>query len=241
MYHLSSDSENRRCVYVPMGSEFDFRVDDYISAIDDSIRIIFLTNPHSPTGKLMPLEDVCRICRAAENRLVVLDEAYYDFSGLTFLEQMKDHNNLVILRSLSKIGLAGLRVGYGIFPSILADEINKIRMPYNSNSISQIAAEELLNNFSLVQNQIDSIKNERTRLLKELSKIESISTFPSDANFILFQAASKGEMVFNNLMEYGILIRNLGTHPMLKNCLRVTIGTEAENDQFLERLKQIIK
>ena len=95
--------------------------------------------------------------------------------------------------------------------------------------------------FSLEKNQIDSINHERTRLIKELSKIESISTFPSDANFILFQTTNNGEKVFKKLMEYGILIRNLGTHPMLSNCLRVTIGTKAENDQFLKQLIKAIK
>ena len=172
---------------------------------------------------------------------MVLDEAYYDFSGQTFLSQMEKHNNLVILRSLSKIGLAGLRVGYGIFPSILANEINKVRLPYNSNSISQIAAAELLKNFSIVQKQIDSIKDERIRLLEEFTKIKSINAFPSDANFILFQTCDNGEKVFKSLLENDILVRNLGTHPMLKNCLRVTIGTQEENDQFLDRLKHAIK
>ena len=171
---------------------------------------------------------------------MVLDEAYYDFSGLTFLNQMKDHNNLVILRSLSKIGLAGLRVGYGIYPSTLVDEINKVRLPYNSNSISQIAATELINNFDIVQKQIDSIKKERIRLLDKLSEIESITAFPSNANFILFQTSKHGESIFRNLMENDILVRNLGAHPRLKNCMRVTIGTKAENDQFLDRLAKAI-
>ena len=171
---------------------------------------------------------------------MVLDEAYYDFSGHTFINQMNDHNNLVILRSLSKIGLAGLRVGYGIFPRVLVDAINKIRLPYNSNSVTQLAATELLKNFSLVQKQIDSIKTERGRLFEELAKIQSINTYPSDSNFILFQATKNGENVFRNLMENRILIRNLGSHPMLKNCLRVTIGTKAENDQFLDKLKKAI-
>ena len=97
-----------------------------------------------------------------------------------------------------------------------------------------------LNNFSLVQKQIDSIKKERKRLLKELAKIKAIKAYPSDSNFILFQATKNGEKVFRKLMENGILVRNLGSHPMLKNCLRVTIGTKAENDQFLDQLKKAI-
>ena len=208
--------------------------------IANHTRIIFLSYPNNPTGNCFSKSEIQELIEKFEG-IVVLDEAYYDFSGQTFLRQMKKHNNLVILRSLSKIGLAGLRVGYGIFPSILANEINKVRLPYNSNSISQIAAAELLKNFSMVQGQINSIKDERTRLLEKLAKIKSINAFPSDANFILFQTSDNGEEVFKSLLENNILVRNLGIHPMLKNCLRVTIGTREENDQFLERLKQAIK
>ena len=121
-------------------------------------RLLALTNWSAET--FYPAKDAYPFLNYFEG-IVVLDEAYYDFSGQTFIDQMSDHNNLVILRSLSKIGLAGLRVGYGIFPRVLVDEINKIRLPYNSNSVTQLAATELLNNFSLVQKQIDSIKKER--------------------------------------------------------------------------------
>ena len=133
-----------------------------------------------------------------------------------------------------------MRVGYGIYPSTLVDEINKVRLPYNSNSISQIAATELINNFDIVQKQIDSIKEERIRLLDKLSEIESITTFPSNANFILFQTSKNVEPVFRNLMENDVLVRNLGAHPRLKNCMRVTIGKKSENDQFLDRLAKAI-
>ena len=241
MYAIIAKGMGLNVETYPLNNKWDFEAKSLLKfLVASQARIVFISYPNNPTGNCFSRTEIQELVENFQG-IVVLDEAYYDFSGLTFLEQMKDHNNLVILRSLSKIGLAGLRVGYGIFPSILADEINKIRMPYNSNSISQIAAEELLNNFSLVQNQIDSIKHERTRLIKELSKIESISTFPSDANFILFQVVREGEKIFKKLMEYGILIRNLGTHPMLNNCLRVTIGTKAENDQFLERLTEIIE
>ncbi|MBC8284511.1 MAG: histidinol-phosphate transaminase [Nitrospinae bacterium] len=241
MYAITAKGMGLKVETFPLNSKWDFEAKPLLKHLATChARIVFISYPNNPTGNCFSRTEIQELIEKFEG-IVVLDEAYYDFSGLTFLKQMKDHNNLVILRSLSKIGLAGLRVGYGIFPQILADEINKVRMPYNSNSISQIAASELLNNFSLVQNQIDSIKDERTRLLVELSKIESISAFPSDANFILFQTTENGEKVFKNLMENGILVRNLGTHPMLNNCLRVTIGTKAENDQFLERLTQAIQ
>jgi histidinol-phosphate aminotransferase len=201
---------------------------------------VFISYPNNPTGNCFSRTEIQKLIENFEG-IVVIDEAYYDFSGLTFINQMKDHNNLVLLRSLSKIGLAGLRVGYGIYPSTLVDEVNKVRLPYNSNSISQIAATELINNFDIVQKQINSIKEERIRLLDKLPKIESITAFSSNANFILFQTSKHGELIFRNLMKNDILVRNLGAHPRLKNCMRVTIGTKAENDQFLDQLSKAIQ
>lgn len=241
MYAITAKGMGLNIETFPLNENWDFKAAPIIEKLVAShVRIIFISYPNNPTGNCFSRTEIQKLVENFEG-IVVLDEAYYDFSGQTFIDQMKDHNNLVILRSLSKIGLAGLRVGYGIFPSILADEINKVRLPYNSNSISQIAATELLNNFDTVQKQIDSIIEERTRLLDELRKIKSITAFPSDSNFILFQTLDSGEKVFKNLMENGILVRNLGAHPMLNNCLRVTIGTHAENDQFLDRLTKAVQ
>ena len=240
MYSILAKGMGLNTQTFELDNKWDFEAKSIIKKLTAShARIVFISYPNNPTGNCFSRVEIQKLIEIFEG-IVVLDEAYYDFSGQTFIDQMSDHNNLVILRSLSKIGLAGLRVGYGIFPRVLVNEINKIRLPYNSNSVTQIAATELLNNFSLVQKQIDSIKKERIRLLKELTKIKSINTYPSDSNFILFQANENGEKVFRNLMENHILVRNLGAHPMLKNCLRVTIGTEAENDQFLNQLKKAI-
>ena len=240
MYAITAKGMGLNVHTFPLNENWDFEATPLIEKLHTShARIVFISYPNNPTGNCFSRTEIQKLVENFEG-IVVLDEAYYDFSGLTFLNQMKDHNNLVILRSLSKIGLAGLRVGYGIYPSILVDEINKVRLPYNSNSISQIAATELINNFDIVQKQIDSIKEERIRLLDKLSEIESITAFPSNANFILFQTSKHGESIFRNLMENDILVRNLGAHPRLKNCMRVTIGTKAENDQFLDRLAKAI-
>ena len=238
MYAITAKGMGLKVKTFPLNKNWDFEAEPLIEKLTAShARIVFISYPNTPTGNCFSQTEIQKLIENFEG-IVVLDEAYYDFSGLSFLDQMEKHNNLVILRSLSKIGLAGLRVGYGIYPHIIAAEINKVRLPYNSNSVSQIMATELLNNFDPVQKQINSIKEERARLMGRLEGIDSITAFPSDANFILFQASENGENVFKNLMKNGILIRNLGGHPMLKNCLRVTIGTQAENDQFLDRLIQ---
>jgi histidinol-phosphate aminotransferase len=140
---------------------------------------------------------------------------------------------------LSKIGLAALRVGYGMADPDIIEQINKVRLPYNSNTLSQEFAARLLQNFSLIESQINLILQERDRLLEELSKFDALTVFPSDSNFILFRVANDGENLFRKLAENGILIRNLNSHPRLKNCLRVTVGTQKENDIFLAQLGKI--
>jgi histidinol-phosphate aminotransferase len=200
-------------------------------------RLVFISYPNNPTGNCFSEQEIQKLIEQFKG-IVVLDEAYHDFAGKSFLKQMEKHNNLVVLRSLSKIGLAGLRIGYGIFPSVLAEQVNKVRLPYNSNTLSQWVATELLNDFTHVQNQIHTILEERTRLMDKLSKLPGIIAYPSNSNFILFQAQNGGEKLFKELKKNGILLRNLNAHPRLKNCLRVTIGTKQENDQFLDQLRK---
>ena len=147
-----------------------------------------------------------------------------------------NYNHLIILRSLSKVGLAALRVGFGIAHPNVINQINKVRLPYNSNSVSQKFSEKVLQNFPLIQLQIDKILNERERLHKALSKIQSIKVFPSDSNFVLFRSKSE---LFQRLIDNGILLRDLSTHPRLKGCLRVTIGSPEENDTFISCIESL--
>ena len=236
MYGITAQCLGLNPVSFPLNDNWDFEAQPALDVLaEQKAKIVFISYPNNPTGNCFSDQEIQQIIEQFEG-IVVLDEAYQDFSGKTFLKQMEKHNNPVVLRSLSKIGLAGLRVGYGIFPVLLAEQINKVRLPYNSNSISQWVASELLNDFTPVQNQIHSILEERDRLMDELSKLSGITVYPSNSNFILFQASKDG--VFDNLKTNGILLRNLSSHPRLKNCLRVTIGTKQENDQFLNQLQK---
>ena len=238
MYGITAQCLGLSPVSFPLNDNWDFEASSALKTLaEHKARIVFISYPNNPTGNCFSEQEIQQVIEQFEG-IVVLDEAYHDFSGKTFLKQMEKHNNLVILRSLSKIGLAGLRVGYGIFPVMLAEQVNKSRLPYNSNSISQWVANELLNDFTPVQNQIHSILEERDRLMDELSKLPAITAYPSDSKFILFLASRDGEKVFNNLKANGTLLRNLGSHPRLKNFLRVTIGTKQENDQFLSQLRK---
>ncbi len=238
MYSITAQCLGLNPASFPLNDNWDFDASSVLKILGKhQAKIVFISYPNNPTGNCFSEREIQQVIEQFKG-IVVLDEAYYDFSEKTFLEQMEKHNNLVILRSLSKIGLAGLRVGYGIFPIILAEQVNKVRSPYNSNSISQWFASEVLSDFALVQNQIDSILEERARLMDELSKLSAVVAYPSNSNFILFQVAKDGEKVFNNLKANGTLLRNMGSHPRLKNCLRVTVGTKQENDQFLNQLRK---
>jgi len=238
MYGITAQCLGLKPVSFPLNDNWDFEAQTALEVIaQHKARIVFISYPNNPTGNCFSEQEIQKVIEQFEG-IVVLDEAYHDFAGKSFLKQMEKHNNLVIFRSLSKIGLAGLRIGYGIFPGKLAEQVNKVRLPYNSNSVSQWVASELLNDFTHVQNQIKSIVEERDRLIDELSKLSGIIAYPSNSNFILFKAPEGGETLFNNLKKNGTLLRNLNSHPRLKDCLRVTVGTKQENDQFLEQLRK---
>jgi histidinol-phosphate aminotransferase len=223
----------------PLDKNWDFDGEEFLKFLEDkNVRVVFLSYPNNPTGNCYTKGEIDKIIAGFQG-IVVLDEAYFDFAQQTFCQDIKTNNNLIVLRSLSKIGLASLRVGYGLADPYIIDQINKVRLPYNSNTISQECSAHVLQNFSPIRDQIKLILRERDRLLKELSKFEFLTVFPSDSNFILFRVATDADKLFKGLIENGILIRNLNAHPRLKNCLRVTVGTEKENDIFLAQLGKI--
>ncbi len=240
MYSILAKGMGLKTHTIPLDAQWNFKANDLLSSIkDNKPKIIFFSYPNNPTGNCFSQKEIQLVIENFSG-IVVVDEAYFDFSKTTYLEKISNHNNVIILRSLSKIGLAGLRVGYAIADPIIINEINKVRLPYNSNTVSQNLAEQLLNNFEPIQEQIDTILQERDRVKKSLSQFSSLAVFSSDANFILFRTTHNSTELFNQLAERGILIRDLSSHPRLKNCLRVTIGTPEENDAFLEKLKEII-
>ena len=241
MYGLIARGLGVKPVAFPLNEEWDFEAETLLQTIEEhNPRILFFSYPNNPTGNCFNPGEILKVLERYEG-LVVLDEAYYDFAKSTFLPEMARHSNLVILRSLSKIGLAGLRVGYGVAPAAVISEINKIRLPYNSNMVSQVFSETVLSRFHLVEEQIGVIIEERHRLQDQLGKTPGITTFRSDANFILFRTAIDSSRVFQKLAQGGILVRDLGGHPRLKNCLRVTVGMPGENNRFLETLGGVMQ
>ena len=183
-----------------------------------------------------------KILRVAEG-LVVVDEAYYIFSQYSHLDALGHYDNLLLMRTFSKIGLAGLRLGMLMGPPEWLLEFNKIRMPYNINILTQLSAAFMLNNHPVLQQQADILIAERARLAIELGKINTLSVYPSQANFFCLRLLQhSAEQVFESLKDRGILIKKLhGSHPLLENCLRVTVGSKSENQTFLETFLQILQ
>jgi histidinol-phosphate aminotransferase len=170
----------------------------------------------------------------------VIDEAYFSFSGKTYLPFLKKYPNMIILRTLSKIGFAGLRIGVLTASQAIIDELNKIRLPYNINSLSQAVGVTALKHKAVISRQISLLISERERLYNELSKLRNVIVYPSETNFIMYRTASDASDIHRKLKQAGILIKNLNKPGPLKNCLRVTIGTPEENSEFLKRLKRIL-
>ena len=172
--------------------------------------------------------------------LVVVDEAYGDFSGKTLIPYLKENMNLIILRTLSKIGMAGLRVGIMAANPDLLNELDKVRLPYNINSLSHTAAAVVLNNMDAINGQIATIASERERVYHGLKGLNGVIPYPSEANFILFKVRDADDL-HKRLIEKGILIKNLNRAGRLENCMRVTVGTLDENNALLDAIKNIYR
>ena len=203
--------------------------------------LVFLAVPNNPTGNAFARADVQRIIRAAPG-LVVIDEAYGPFIDSSFLPQLGEYPNLLVMRTVSKMGLAGLRLGLLAGPREWIDEIDKTRLPYNINVLTQVSATFALEHKALLDGQTRQIRENRASLFAALAQLTGITAYPSEANFVLFRTREgRGPRVFAGLKEHRILVKNLdGTHPLLRDCLRVTVGTAEENRAFLEAMRDLL-
>jgi len=242
MFGIIAKSFGVGTIEIPLDSEWDIDLAEIKKSYDKDLpKITFLSTPNNPTGNCFSEIKILDIIEKTSS-LVVVDEAYADFCGKTFIDQLKQSKNLIILKTLSKIGMAGLRVGYLVASDEIINVLHKVRLPYNSNSLSQEAAKVILENNEIVESQVQQIIKGREFLLKELKKLQGegggITPFPSNANFILFKTEKDADAIHRNLTEEGVLIRNLNSEGPLKNCLRVTVGQPEENNAFIKALKK---
>jgi histidinol-phosphate aminotransferase len=240
MYEITSRALAQKVVTVPLDGKFDLDAGRMISkAKATKAKILFLASPNNPTGNRFSDTAIRRILEETD-AAVVIDEAYYSFSGKSYLPLLKQHPNLIILRTLSKIGLAGLRIGVLVASPGVVGELNKIRLPYNINSLSQTAAVSVLKHRSVLNRQISLLISERKKLYNAFSKLPGVTAYPSETNFILIRTDADASLIHRKLKQAGILIKNLSKPGPLQNCLRITIGTPEENKEFIGTLRTIL-
>ncbi|NOX08117.1 MAG: histidinol-phosphate transaminase [Gammaproteobacteria bacterium] len=244
MYKMLATMLDVEYIGVPLQDD-DFQLD--MSAMLAAIKqhqpaLIFLAYPNNPTGNLYHEGDIEQIIQQAPG-LVVIDEAYAAFTEHSYMSRLGQYNNVLVMRTVSKMGLAGLRLGLLAGAPEWIQEINKIRLPYNINVLTQISAEFALEHHQVLDQQTAMIRNDRAGLFEQLGDLPGLHAFPSEANFILLRvpqsAADKIHQALRD--EHKILIKNLhGSHPLLQDCLRVTVGTVDENKAFVQALKMVL-
>jgi len=237
MYRLYATYAGARFVTVPLRADFSLDEDAMVAAIErERPALVWLASPNNPTGRAYAPAAVERVVRAAPG-LAVIDEAYAAFAPHSFLPRVLEFPNLVVLRTLSKIGMAGLRLGYAVAHRAWTAELDKVRSPYNVNSLTQAAATVLLAHGDVFAEHAARQCAERERVAAALAGLPGVTVFPSAANFFVARFPD-GAATFAALRAAGILVKNVGAwHPLLQNCLRITLGTPAENDALLAALR----
>ncbi|MEO8331714.1 MAG: histidinol-phosphate transaminase [Gallionella sp.] len=240
MYRMIATFTGMRYVGVPLADDFSLDLPATLAAIKrEQPALVFLAYPNNPTGNLFSARGVMQIIEASPG-LVVVDEAYYAFASDSCIPHLAHHPNLLVMRTFSKLGMAGLRLGFLAGSMAWLGQLEKLRLPYNVGVLTQLVAGKLLAHHGVLLQQAEQIRLDRAKLYQQLSDIPAVHVYPSEANFLLFRVAN-ANAVFNGLKQRGVLIKNLdGGHPSLKDCLRVTVGTQAENEKFIVALKQSI-
>ncbi len=242
MYAMFAQYAGMAFVGVPL--QPDFSLDR--SAMLDAIRqhqpaIVYLAYPNNPTGNLYAEDDIVEILRAVgDTGIVVVDEAYQPFAQTSFMSRLPEFANLVVMRTVSKLGLAGVRLGYMSASATLLEQFEKVRPPYNVNVLTDAAVQFALENLHVLDEQAALLRSEREKQAVALAALPGVEVFPSRANFLLLRVAN-AEQVFEKLVARKVLIRNVGKmHALLTNCLRVNVSTPEENQQFLDAFKACI-
>jgi histidinol-phosphate aminotransferase len=242
MFKMIATFCDLRYVGVPLKNDFGLDTDAMLAAVErEKPAVTFIAYPNNPTGNLFDRDSIRRIVAECEkNRgLVVIDEAYFAFSRESFLNEIAQHPNAVLMRTVSKLGLAGARLGLLIGKREWLGEFDKLRLPYNINVLTQAAATFAMEHYDALLQQAEQIKAERARLNASLVAL-GIETFPSEANFILVRVRNAQE-TFQHLLSRKILVKNTSSaHPLLQNTLRLTVGAPAENDAMIAALKETL-
>ncbi len=244
MYRMIATFCGMEYVGVPLRSDdFSLDIDALLAAVErHQPALLFLAYPNNPTGNLFDAAEIERVIEAAPG-IVVVDEAYAPFTDESFMPRLGEFESLLVMRTVSKMGLAGLRLGLLVGPAAWLEQIDKTRLPYNISVLSQLSAEFALRHQAVFDAQTSAIREERGRLFSALRAIDGVAPYASQANFILLRVPEGRALeFFEGLKERGVLVKCLhGAHPLLSDCLRVTVGTPQESETFLEHFTALLQ
>lgn len=244
MYAVYSQWSHAQFVGVNLNPDFSLDMPALLKAISThKPKVVFLAYPNNPTGVALREAEIVQVIEAAPG-LVVVDEAYEAFASASFMARVLEFPNVLVLRTFSKLGLAGVRLGYAVASKQWVEQIDKVRPPYNVNVLTRVAVQFALTHFEVLAGQAEQLKRNRLALTEALRALKtpsgSLQVFDSCANFVLFRIDGAAE-VFEGLKKRGILVKYVGkAHALLADCLRVTVSTQQENTQFLNALTNII-
>ena len=240
MYDVIAKTNGVENIEIPLKSDFSIDKNEILKLSSSSIKILFLCSPNNPTGNSFDTNDLTDLIKGF-NGVVVVDEAYIDFSSKqSLISLINDNNNLIITQTMSKAyGMAGIRLGMGFSNQKIINYLNKIKPPYNINVLTERKALEELNKIDEIKKNIDLVLNQRKLLVSCLEKLDFIEKiYKSDSNFLLVKV-DNADLRYNQLLKNGIIVRNRSNQPLCQNCLRITIGTENENKSLIKILNEL--
>jgi histidinol-phosphate aminotransferase len=240
MYDVIAKTNGVENIEIPLKSDFSIDSERILGLKTSNIKILFLCSPNNPTGNSFEINILDNLIKKF-NGIVVVDEAYIDFSSQKSLTNLIDkYENLIITQTMSKAyGMAGIRLGVGFSNQKIINYLNKIKPPYNINVLTERKVFEELNKIDEIKKNIDFVLNQRKLLVSSLEKLDFVEKiYKSDANFLLVKV-DNADLRYNQLSEKGIIVRNRSNQPLCQNCLRITIGTKIENNSLIKTLNEL--
>jgi len=238
MYEQAARLAQLEFIGVPLKDDFTLDTKAMLCALEKhQPAVIYLAYPNNPTGTLFDTGALEQVIEAAQASLVIIDEAYQPFAERSWMRRAAEFKHVLVMRTFSKLGLAGIRLGYLVGAPVWLAQIDKVRPPYNTNVLTQATAEFLLDHLAVFDEQAALLRAERARLTEALAQLPGLTVYPSAGNFLLVRVP-QAQRVFEILLEQRILVKNMSKmHPLLANCLRFTVGAPQENEQLLAALK----
>lgn len=239
MYKVCADIQQVNIQQAPLTEDFEIDLDNVFDAVNAATKIIWVCSPNNPSGNILSKASILQIVKAFPDKLVVIDEAYIDFSTEpSFISELENYENVAVLQTFSKAwGMAGLRLGVAYAHPTLIQVLNKIKYPYNINIVTQGLLLEALDKNGEKERLVAEILSNKLKLEKELLELEGVvKIFPSDSNMILVKF-EKAKERFKFLLDKQIIVRDRSNVALCDDCLRITVGTAEENERLMETLK----